>query len=241
MRDQEDRLARRRRRRRRASARSPFRGRGAQSARRGRAPARRRGAPARERAAGAGRPRAATLPRRRACRARAGATSTHSRQPRTLQRLIELGVRRAPGRARQQVLADRRVEDVRLLAGERERPADVLLRASPSRPGRRSSPAPTRGRGSGRGGSSPWSSRRRSRRRARSCVRARSAGRSRSSAAGPPGGVSRRDPLERHRRPAPPASGDGRGGSRSCGSRSISSRTRRPGGERRGELLGCGR
>ena len=47
-------------------------------------------------------------------------------EPRTAQRVEELAVGRV-GSGEPQVLADRRVEDVRLLPGERERAADVLL------------------------------------------------------------------------------------------------------------------
>ena len=60
------------------------------------------------------------------------------------ERVLELGVGRA--RAREaEVLADRRVEDVRLLAGERERPADVVLAVARARRGRRSSTRPSSG------------------------------------------------------------------------------------------------
>ena len=76
-------------------------------------------------AAGAGRPRAARPPRRRACRARRGARRPTRRAGRG-ERDRELVVGAVRPRE-QQVRADRRVEEVRLLAGERERAADVFL------------------------------------------------------------------------------------------------------------------
>ena len=86
---------------------------------------RRRAARGRARAAGAVRREARTLLRRRACRARAAATPPS--RPGVPAAAPPRARRRRAGAREEKILANRRVEDVGLLAGERERSSDVLL------------------------------------------------------------------------------------------------------------------
>ena len=109
--------------------------RGAPSARRGRESGRRRGAPGRARSAGAGRPRAPALPRRRGCPDLREATPP-SPQLAPAQRVLDLGVG-GPGPREPDVLADRRREQIRVLACDRDRrPTSSWRYSRRSRPAR---------------------------------------------------------------------------------------------------------
>ena len=131
--------------------RRPSPGRGARSTRRGAST----GASARRARASTRRwrwppGRAACPPRRRACRAPRERGDPSVRRARS-SAVHQLASRLRPRQP--EVLADRRVEDVRVLAGERERAADVLLARTRARRGRRSSRDRSPGRGSVAAGS----------------------------------------------------------------------------------------
>ena len=104
-----------------------------------------------------------------------GRVETQSQMRARLQRLLDLAFARA-GTPERNVVPDARREQMRVLAGERDRPADVLLARSRADPRRRGSRGPARGRGSAAAGWPPWSFRRRSARRAPPAHPARAAG-----------------------------------------------------------------
>ena len=104
------------------------------------------------RAAGADRRRAAVPSSPTRVSSPSGSESTHSSRRARRSASPELGVRCVRSRDAE-VRADRRVEDVGVLAGERERRAARPPAGSRGRRGRRSSPGPPPGRGTAAAGS----------------------------------------------------------------------------------------
>ena len=200
------------------------RGRGAPWARPARERARRRGALARRRAAGAAPRELAALLADKGVPT-VGQARTQSRM-RARPRASSTSSSVAAGRPRRRSHGSGR-EEVGVLPGDGDRAPNVLLPVVAEVTAGERHPARPRGRGSGRAGSRRWSSRR------------RSGPRERSGGPAPVGGRRHRGPVLGGRRsgrgrprgrPGKGSSGSrrGRGGSTIAGTRSVSSRSRRP-------------
>ena len=219
-----------------SSSASPSARRGARSARRARAPARPRAAPARRRSAARWPPESSRPCSPTSVSSPSGSSSTQS-QIRARRSASSISASPALGPREPDVLADRGREQVRVLAGDGDRAADVLLAELAQVSAAERHPALPRDRGSGAAGSRPSSCRRRSGRRSatrrpgssrrlNAVEHRRLAGRVVASA----------DALERDRDRAGRELGRRLPGRAPRGSRSVSSTSRPPGRERLGQL-----